>query len=112
MRELNCKPLIAAVCLVLFGIFPAVHAAPVPGSLISSTTSVSGNAVVNETVSVKKITYTGGFPTMQEWRFHSSIANPQGKTWSTEAFFAPGPAGVRFTFTGRGGLFPPFSLSL
>lgn len=96
-------------CLV----FPLAHAGSGPGgSLISSTTSVSGNAVVNETVSVKKITYTGGIPATQEWRFHASVLNPHGKTWATEVFFAPDPAGTRFIFTGRGGLFPPFTLAI
>jgi beta-xylosidase len=81
-------------------------------SLVSSSTSVSGNVVVNETVSVKKVTYTDGFPKIQEMKFQNTIENPAGSTWKTELFSMPTSDGTKFTFSRTGSLFPQFSFMI
>lgn len=114
MPDLHHTLSIAMVCLVLCGIFimTPVAADYQWGSLVSSSTSVSGNVVVNETVSVKKVTYTDGFPKIQEWKFQNTIENPAGRSWTTEMSFKPAPTGTKFTFSRTGSLFPPFSFMI
>lgn len=114
MPDLHRNRFIAAICLVLCGlvVMTPVAASYPWSSLISSSTSVSGNVVVNETVSVKKVTYTDGFPKIQETKFQNTIENPAGGSWTTEMFFKPAPTGTKFTFSRTGSVFPPFSFTI
>jgi hypothetical protein len=114
MPDLHHTPSIAAVCVILCGL---VLASPVAadflgGSLISSSTSISGNVVVNETVSVKKIAYSDGFPKIQEWTFQETIVNPGSRSWTTEMTFVPQHTGTKFSFSKTGNLFFPFSFTI
>ena len=114
MPDLHHTPSIAAVCVILCGLVLAspVAAEFLGGSLISSSTSISGNVVINETVSVKKITYTDGFPKIQEWTFQESVVNPGARTWTTEMTFVPKDTGTKFSFSRTGNLFSPFSFRI
>lgn len=114
MPDIHRTLSIAAVCVILCGLILAspVAAEFLGGSLISSSTSISGNVVVNETVSVKKVTYTDGFPKIQEWTFQETVVNPGARTWTTEMTFMPKTTGPKFSFSRTGNLFYPFSFTL
>ncbi len=105
---------IAAACLILCAVVLMTPAAAdfLGGSLVSSTTSVSGNVVVNETISVKKTTYTDGFPKIQEWTFSGTALNMGSRSWTTEMFFKPESTGPKFTFSRTGSLFSAFSFAI
>jgi hypothetical protein len=111
MPERRNTPLILVLCLIFIGIvvLPSVSAEGLGGPWISSSTSISGNAVVNESASLKMVTYTGSIPVKQEWKFENTFSPVQGNTWRSDLFFRPTENTLTFQYS-RLGLFSPVYL--
>ncbi|HII76517.1 MAG TPA: hypothetical protein HA264_05670 [Methanolinea sp.] len=111
MPDRRNTPVFLVISLVLIGIvvLPAVSAEGLAGPWISSSTSISGNAVVNESASLKMVTYTGSIPVKQEWKFQNTFSPVQGNTWRSDLFFRPTENTLTFQYS-RLGLFSPVYL--
>jgi len=111
MPDRSNTPVFLVLCLIFIGIAvpAAVSAEGLAGPWISSSTSVSGNAVVNESASLKMVTYTGSIPVKQEWKFENTFSPVQGNTWRSDLFFRPTENTITFQYS-RLGLFSPVYL--
>lgn len=104
-------PLIFVFGLVMLGLAipAAVLAGDVGGHWISSSTSVSGQAVVNETASLRMITHTNGLTEKQEWKFSNVYTEPGTKTWGSNLFFGKRDNATLFQLS-RPGRYSPISI--
>jgi len=112
MPDRKHMPLSLVLCLLLCGfIVPAaVSADCLGGHCISSSTSVSGQAVVNESATLKMVTYTGGLPEKQEWTFSNTFSATQRNTWGANLFLGTRENTLMFRYS-RLGAFSPISIN-
>ena len=113
MPDRKHLPVYLILALVVSGIMipAAVSAGGIMGPLISSSTSVSGQAVVNDTVTFKKVTYTGDSPDRQMWKFQNTFTADQGKTWKSSLFFDTRDNLTTMRYSRMGGI-SPFSINI
>ncbi|MCU0632564.1 MAG: hypothetical protein MUC66_06280 [Methanolinea sp.] len=113
MPDRRHAPVFLVLCLMLCGIMvpAAVSAEGLAGPWISSSTSISGQAVVNESASLKMITYNGGLPQKQEWKFQNTFSATQGNTWRSDLLVGTRENTLTFQYS-RLGLFSPINLRI
>lgn len=106
-------PLFVVIGLVICGLAipAAVAAEDMGGHWVSSSTSVSGSAVVNETATLRMITYNGTLTEKQEWTFSNTYSTPDTKTWGSNLFLGKRENKVLFQFS-RAGRFSPISINI
>ena len=113
MPERTHMPQFLVLGIVICGLaIPAVVTAEgLGGHWLSSSTSVTGQAVVNETATLKMITHTGNLTEKQEWTFSNTYSTPQRNTWGSNLFLGSRENTVLFQYSRRGA-FSPFSINL
>lgn len=108
-------PVILVIGLLICGLaLPAAVSAEdmgMGGHWVSSSTSVSGSAVVNETATLRMITYNGTLTEKKEWTFSSTFSTPDTKTWGSNLFLGSRENRVLFQFS-RPGRFSPISFNI
>lgn len=111
MPEKTHMTLILALCLLLCGITipAAVSAEGLAGHWISSSTSVSGQAVVNETATLKMTTFTGDLLEKKEWKYSDTFSATQRNAWGSNLFLGTTENTLMFQYS-RMGRIPPFSI--
>jgi hypothetical protein len=72
------------------------------GQWISSSTRVSGQATVNETITLKTLTYDGGLPVKQEWKFQENRFASSGSAWGSSLWLGHtgNGAAMKYQWTG------------
>lgn len=113
MPDRTHMPFILVLCLIICGLtIPAgVSAEGLEGHWISSSTSVSGQAVVNESAILKMTTFSGDLLEKQEWKFSNTFSATQRNTWGSDLFLGSRENTLMFQYS-RMGRFSPFSISL
>lgn len=89
----------------------AVSAEDLGGHWVSSSTSISGSAVVNDTATLRLITYNGNLTEKQEWTFSNTYSICETKTWGSNLFLGKRENRVLFQFS-RPGRFSPISINI
>jgi hypothetical protein len=106
-------PLFLVLGLLICGLAipAAVSAEDMGGHWVSSSTSVSGSAVVNETATLRMITYNGTLTEKKEWTFSNTYSTSDTKTWGSNLFLGKRENRVLFQFS-RPGRFSPISINI
>ncbi|MCQ8894729.1 MAG: hypothetical protein NQU46_08915 [Methanolinea sp.] len=100
-------------CLFFLGLslVAVVSAGTFGDSFISSTTSVSGQVIVNDTATIRTISYTGGVPAKQEWNFATTFETTYPRSWTSTLSIRPEENTLKISYFRTGAFFSPFHLS-
>lgn len=86
----------------------AVSAEPGIGQWLSTSTTVSGQVVVNETVTMKTVSYGGGLVEKDEWTLQNTLQDASGSTWRSTLWFGTSENSVPAVRYERTGFLSPF----
>ncbi|MDD1715727.1 MAG: hypothetical protein LUQ01_01895 [Methanolinea sp.] len=86
----------------------AVSAEPGIGQWLSTSTTVSGQVVVNETVTLKTVSYGGGLVEKDEWTLQNTLQDTSGSTWRSTLWFGTSENSVPAVRYERTGFLSPF----